>query len=346
MRVELISPFGAVVGLVALLALVELRRSRRRSDVARQAIGLTRVRRGRVDGVGVAICSVAALVAVAAAQPVLVDTNRVPVRRDAAVYIVIDTSRSMLASREPGMQTRLERARRIAQIVRSELPGIKVGVASMSDRVLPHLLPSLDVASFDDTVAHVLRAGEPTPQGGGKTTSSLGALAALVQDNFFLASERRRAAVVISDFESIPFDQRHLARALRGPPGIALELVRIGGSGERVFDQRGKPELGYQPEPGAAALTRDVAAAVGGHTFGEHSADAAGRAVASALGREGKTTVVSHVTARRVLAPDALGLAALPLILLLLARNLPRGVGRRPVSAATLTAARRRSSAG
>ncbi len=345
-RIELLSPLGALVGLAVLLPLRELTRAHRRSNRARRAIGLTALRRSRAARARASICAVAGLVALAAAQPVVVTSKLVPVRREAAAYVVVDTSRSMLAATSAGAETRLERARRVALTVRSQLPGIKVGVASISDRVLPHLLPSLDAASFERTVLHVLRAGEPASQGGGATTSSLGALAALQQDNFFLASERRRAVILITDAESIPFDERELRRALLATPSIALELVRIGEPSERVFDRHGGPELGYRPEPGTAALARRVAAEVDGHVFGEDGATAAGRAAAEALGRGANATTVSRTVARRALAPYVLGVAFLPLLLLLASRNLARGVRRGRPSAATLSAARRRSSVG
>ena len=351
-RIELLSPLGAIVGLAALLALVELTRSHQRTDVARRAIGLAPSPRLGTAGAAAAICAIAGLVALAAAQPVLTTAKLVTLRKDAAAYVVVDTSRSMLAAKGAGTETRLERARRVALIVRSQLPGIKVGVASISDRLLPHLLPTFDGSSFERTVVHVLRAGEPAPRGGGTTASSLGALAALAQDNFFIASERRRAVVVITDAESIPFHERDVTRALLTPPGIAFELVRMGTGGERVFDPRGKPELGYRPEPGAGAIARSVVAAVGGHVFDEDGAEAAGRAAAKALGRGRGTATPTRITTRRDLAPYALYLAALPLLVLLASRNLPRalrrgrGAGRGPAGADTLTAARRRSSVG
>ena len=106
-RIEFLSPLGALAGLAALLALVVLTRSHRRSDRARRAIGLTPMPWSGTVGAGAAICSVAGLVALAAAQPVLITTNLVPVRRDAAVYVVVDTSRSMLAARERSEERRV-----------------------------------------------------------------------------------------------------------------------------------------------------------------------------------------------------------------------------------------------
>ena len=49
----------------------------------------------------------AALLGVAASQPVLRTTHSIPVRSDAEVLFVIDGSRSMLASSAPGARTRL-----------------------------------------------------------------------------------------------------------------------------------------------------------------------------------------------------------------------------------------------
>ena len=52
-----------------------------------------------------------AVLALAAAQPVVASHDRSSVERYADVFVVIDTSRSMLASVRAGAPTRFERAR-------------------------------------------------------------------------------------------------------------------------------------------------------------------------------------------------------------------------------------------
>src|SRR4029077_1192606 len=88
------------------------------------------------------------LLGLAAAQPVVASPHRSTVRRDADVFVVLDTSRSMLASRAPATPTRFDRARAIARGLDKALPAAAVGIASMTDRVLPHLFPTVNRADF------------------------------------------------------------------------------------------------------------------------------------------------------------------------------------------------------
>ena len=60
------------------------------------------------------------------------------------VVVVLDTSRSMLASASPGAPTRFERAVGFGAALRSRVGDVPFGLASFTDRVLPHLFPTLD----------------------------------------------------------------------------------------------------------------------------------------------------------------------------------------------------------
>ena len=64
-----------------------------------------------------------ALLGLAAAQPVVASPHQSAVRRDADVFVVLDTSRSMLASRAPETPTRFDRARSDRPSVGQGAPG-------------------------------------------------------------------------------------------------------------------------------------------------------------------------------------------------------------------------------
>ena len=104
-----------------------------------------------------AIVATAALIAVAAAQPVIQHSTTRHERTDAEAYVVFDISRSMAASPAPRAPDRLARARAFALALRPRLASIPVGVASFTDRVLPHLFPTTDEGAF----AAVVRQRRP-----------------------------------------------------------------------------------------------------------------------------------------------------------------------------------------
>src|SRR5205814_959663 len=121
-----------------------------------------------------------ALLIVAAAQPVLRRAEARSIRTDAELFVVLDTSRSMAASASPSSPTREERAKRFAIAFRSALPGIRSGLASFTDRLLRHLLPSDDIATFDGTVDQAMGIERPPPSGPLSLASSYATLARLL----------------------------------------------------------------------------------------------------------------------------------------------------------------------
>jgi hypothetical protein len=88
---------------------------------------------------------------------------------------VIDNSRSMLASRAPGGRTRITQARDDAIRIRDQLLDIPSGVATMTDRVLPNLLPVPDRDSFEQTVRQAVQVDDPPPGNDAVTATTLGA---------------------------------------------------------------------------------------------------------------------------------------------------------------------------
>src|SRR5439155_13703889 len=150
----------AVVVPLAAYTLLELR-ARRVSAHLRLEPPPLRTRLG-VPG---AIAVVAGLLGIAAAQPVVSGTRTRVGRSDAQVYVLFDASRSMLAQASAGAPTRLARAKQLALKLRHDLPDVPVAIASLTDRVPPHLFPSLDADVFQSTLKDSIGIERPPPAG-------------------------------------------------------------------------------------------------------------------------------------------------------------------------------------
>ena len=132
------------------------------------------------------------LVAVAAAQPVVVRPRLVDERADAQAFFVFDTSLSMQASPGNGQPTRLARAKRLALRLRAALPDLPVGIASMTDRTLPNLMPTTDATLFSRTLTQSVAVDRPPPSQAYhlKRATSFEALVPVIQSNFFAQTRR------------------------------------------------------------------------------------------------------------------------------------------------------------
>ena len=198
-----------------------------------------------------ALLALSLLLGLAAAQPVLATHSSLEGRNDAAAFFVFDVSRSMSA-RRPGSPNRLDQARREAKQLRAELPGLPVGVASITDRLLPHLFPSVSVNTFDATLDESLAIDRPTsslPYGNALGTR-LGALQDLVIGRYFEARAKRRVAVVFTDGETLPNDLSTLPQFLE-EGGVKLLFFRFWHPNERVYDAQGRGTRRTSPIPTA-----------------------------------------------------------------------------------------------
>ena len=189
------------------------------------------------------------------------------VRTDAAAIYVIDVSRSMLASRSPGAATRIARARAAAIRLRADLPQVPSGVATMTDRVLPNLMPISDDKAFDRTVQEAVQVNEPPPGTDSVTATDLSALGALGTQNFFAPNVKHRVAIVLTDGESQPFDVRQTARALGHVPGVTPIFVQFWSSHDQVFDPDGQAESAYHPDASSKEDLLSLAVAAHGKVF-------------------------------------------------------------------------------
>jgi hypothetical protein len=319
MHVSLLTPAGLAVGLVALVPLAALVLSELRARRLRRLLGLAPPRRAMSWLLALSVASAGALVGAAAAHPVLERGATRYERTDVAAYIVIDSTRSMLASASPRSASRLARARRLATELRSAVPELKVGVASLTDRVLPHLFPSLDGDVYAATLRHSVGVERPPPSRSRVNATDLTALQQLGPQGFFPATPERRIVVVLSDFETDPFSTTKLGAALRRQR-IEPLFVHVWSAEERIFG--GPADAGYRPNPESLAVVRRLAAATGGRAFPETRVDEASATLRHLLG-EGTRRPLWQERSRTELAPYLSLSLLLPLGFVLWRRNLP-----------------------
>jgi von Willebrand factor type A domain len=204
-----------------------------------------------------------ALLAVAAAQPALERTQGREVRTDAEALVVVDNSRSMAASTLPDGTTRLERAKDVARTVRQRLEDVPTGLATLTDRTLPHVLPTADAALFEAALEKTVGIERPPARDVALQATTLSALADVVQGRYFSPGARRRLLVAITDGDSAPFDIGAVAAALRAGR-VQLVLVRVGETNERVYGADGTPEPLFRPSPLAAQTLETLSEATSG----------------------------------------------------------------------------------
>ncbi|HVN60337.1 MAG TPA: hypothetical protein VMT59_03680 [Gaiellaceae bacterium] len=313
-----LTPLGGLAALAVALPLAAFFLSARRVARVRRGLGLEPPARRREWIFVAALVAVPLLLALVAMQPVWRTSQARRVRVDAQAYVVIDTSRSMLASARPGSPTRLDRAKADAIAIRDALAGVSTGVGTMTDRILPNLLPSPDVKAFAATVRQAVGIEQPPPASTGVTATSLGSIAGIQSGGTFAPSAKRRAIVVLTDGESRPFDTAAVADSLGA---TKLVLVHVWGPREAVFRPDGTPEGAYRPNPASGAGLDSLANATGGSAFGERQTAAAAKAVRDALG-SGPTVRLGLEPHTRALGRFLALVALLPLGLVLWRRNL------------------------
>ena len=316
-----LTPYSALVALVVAAPLAAFALSERGRRRVTALLHLPEPSASRRGAVAVAVTAIAALLGLAATQPTVVRQVKQKVRSDAEAWFVLDTSLSMAASATPASPTRFTRSRMLAERLRDDLKDVRVGLASITDRAMPHLFPSADRATFRTTLWRSMGIERPPPSDGFSILiTTLGSLSRLATDNFFSPPATHRLMVVFTDGETKPFLDRSLATLFRRPPGVATIFVHVWRPGEQVFD-RGVPDPLYQPEPRGAAYVRAIAAATGGRAFDENQYEAIADAARRDLG-DGPMATLTRNKDRFALAPWLAGLAFLPLGFLLWRRNL------------------------
>jgi hypothetical protein len=318
MGMSFLSPWAFAVGSLALVGIAVLVLSERRSRRLCTVLGLA-PRPSWSVGIDIAaLLGVGLLLGLAAAQPVVSETRSTGGRTDAEAIVVFDISRSMLARSGPTAPTRLERARDVAKQLRVGLEKVPVGVSSLTDRVLPHLFPTVSATAFTSTVDRAIAIERPPPERRASRATAFGALADLGRQNFFGRTARTRVAVVLTDGETIPFNLGELRAPLLAGR-VSLYFVHLWDSEERVYDARQRPER-YRPSAASRSVIDRIAREVGGGVFDEADLDRAIAALQERLGT-GPVAPRGRELVAVSLAPYAAAAALVPLALVLLRRN-------------------------
>ena len=319
-NVEFLTPLAGLIALLCLVPLAAFFRARVVARRRRSVVGLSEPRRRAYVLPLAAVLAAAAALGLAAMQPVLSFDEKHRVRTDAEAFIVIDTTRSMLASAAPGSPPRIARAKAIAAAVQERLPSVPVGLASVTDRTLPHLFPSADQEVFRATLAKSIGIERPPPVHTFATrVTSLEALSAVATQGFYSPTAKRRVMVVVTDGESLPGSRARLAQLFRAPPGISTVFVQVWGRDERVF--RGTtPEPAYKADPGARGLLDRLAFEVGGQVYGEHELAKVAQVVPKLVG-DGPSIVQGERRRDVPAAPYFAAFAFVPLALVLWRRD-------------------------
>jgi hypothetical protein len=300
---------------LAALALMELRTRR-----LRRLFSLTAPRRRELVTAAVALAFLPALVAVAAAQPVVIHKQALTERVDAQVYIVFDTSLSMSARTGPHGPTRLARAKREAKALIPQLGDIPVGIATLTDRMLPSLLPTTNVALVLRTVNQAVRIDEPPPSllYHGRA-STLESLVPIGSDRFFPPGIRHPILVVFTDGEEQappPFTGYSYAQQVEIPPFF----VHVWAPTERIYAHE-RIDPNYLPDPTSSRVLAHFAALARGRVFREGEVGGLLDAIRAEAGSKPATTTLLGFT-RVALGQWFLLAGVVPLGFLFWRRNL------------------------
>lgn len=305
-----LTPLGGLVALAALVPLAAAVVAQARTEVVRRRLGLPAPERSSWIRPLLAATAIA-LLGLAAAQPALTRTSRPRSRTDVQAVFVLDTSRSMAASRTATSPTRLDRAAAAAIKLRNAIPDVPSGVLTLTDRVLPDLLPVPDRAGFAAVVNRAVRIESPPPQRTAVRATTYSALGQIAAGNVFSPDAKKRIVILLTDGESGPVDTGDVAHALAG---YGFAAVRFWGRNESVFDPDGTPEAAYRPDPSGRAVLHDLASSLGGRSYEESQLRAAAAYLRSLAG-SGRTVAGAATERRRLPLAPYVALLALALLL-------------------------------
>ena len=318
MGVSFLSPWAAAVAALALAAVLVLLASERRSRRLCKVLGIAPRRASSVALDAGGLLAVGLLLGLAAAQPVVSRIQSGNGRTDAEVIAVVDVTRSMLARPTRTGTMRLDRARAAAKELRAGVAEVPVGVSSLTDRLLPHLFPTLSTTAFTSTIDRAIAIERPPPERRSNRATALAALGDLGRQNFFGERARTRVAVIFTDGESLPFNLGEL-RALLVGGKVATVFVHVWHPDDRVYGRRGDLES-YRPDPISSAVLQRLAREVGGQVFTEQQVGQALQTVQQRLGT-GPVAEGGRELRAVSLAPYAVLAAVFPLGFVLLRRN-------------------------
>ena len=315
--VAFLTPLNGLFVLAASLPLGALFLTERRAARVRRLLAVVGPRRRTVAPVAAALVGLSGLVAVAAAQPVVVRERLVSERADAQAFVLFDTSLSMSASEGPGRPSRLQRAKRLAIQLQRALPDVPFGVAAMTDRSLPLLLPTTDRTLFERTVRQALAIDQPPPSQLYKDrATTFDALIPLVGSHFYTEGVQRRLLIVYTDGESAKISSLFKLTLQRR---VTPVFVHVWKPDEHIYND-GKADPHYSADPSSASTLSNIAQLTGARAFPERAAGAVAQAARAAVGRAGTRTRIDAY-ARVALAPWFVLGGVVPLGFLLWRRN-------------------------
>jgi hypothetical protein len=321
-RVAFLTPAGGLLALTAVATLAIYFGRERRAGRVRTVLGLELRTRSSRLALAASLALVPLLLGLAAAQPVIESVRERSERSDAELLVALDSSRSMLASTQPGAPTRIERAAALVDWLSQSLPEIPIGLAAFDGTMLPYVLPTTDgrvlATSLTDSL-EIERAAVLSGPVAPRQTTSLEALGSIPRGNYFTPSVRKRLLVVLTDGETNEVSAR-LVRSFQREPQIQTVFVRFWGGDERVYTG-GVPEPAYEPDPESAALLERIASAIGARVHDEDDRGSVLAATSRALG-SGPTNERRVEGQRLALMPYVTLAALFPLALLLWRRNI------------------------
>jgi hypothetical protein len=296
LELTFLTPMAAIFCVSALLPLaIFWRRDRRASEIRRELDLPDLGWKARAPLVA-AVAALPILLGIAAAQPVIGTTRSVPERTDAEALFVIDTSRSMLAASGPNGEERFQRARAVALQLRDRIPQVPAGLATMTDRLLPHALRPTAASSSPHSKSIDIERPPPAFLTQATTYNVPPAFPSACTSR----PRPRSAFVVLTDGESRDFGA-DLERAFDIDPPIETVFVRFWDEGERIYEA-GVPEGPYHPLPRSEESLQRAADLVGGRMYDASDASSAADRVEEIVG-EGETGSREIAGARLALMP-------------------------------------------
>jgi hypothetical protein len=316
--ISFLTPLAGLVAVAAVVPLAVFAGRERRAARIRRTLSLAPSSARARTPVAVALALIPVLLGLAATQPVLVRSEARPERSDAEVFFVVDTSRSMLAAASAAAPTRYERAATAARELQLELPQVPVGLASITSRVLPHLLPTTDTRVIAATLRESMGVDRPPAATFVELATALGSLEDVPRGNYFSPDAEKRLLVVFTDGETqgVP---PGLARPFTKRPRIETIFVRLWAADERIYET-GAAESGYLPLPSGGPRLERARSLLGGQVFDESELGEVRAAAARILG-SGPTRAREIEGQRLALMPYLTLAAFAPLLFLLWRRN-------------------------
>jgi len=320
MGVSFLTPLAGLFVLSAAIPLAALVLMEGRTRRLRQLFSLATPKRRELVAVAVALATLPALVAIAATQPVVIHKQTLTERVDAQVFLVFDTSRSMSARSGPHALTRLARAKHEASALVPQLGDIPVGIATMTDRVLPDMMPTTNVGVALRTVDQSVRIDQPPPSlRYPDRATSLEALLPIGSDHLFPPGVKHPILVIFTDGEEQALPPFTSLDSLAQQVSIPPLFVHVWAPTEHIYNH-GRIDPNYVPDPASGRVLTQFAGMTHGEVLREEDLKGLLGAIHAEAGSKPATTRLLGY-ARVALAPWFVLAGVIPLGFLLYRRN-------------------------